>query len=1288
MQMMSATTLTSTSAKTPSRATNRSLSQRPAVQKQTPKEALALPGHIRAAETKKLEEANAARSTSTMVSTDGMALMSTSAVIEPEDPPIGGTAPAVISTDEWFAYDAMNRLTVRKGSLVDGQVVADELRVDSARLLYNARGDVSSELRVERVRDAEGKVVGDQRVTVKLEKLYDERGRLVREQTLTTKPGTKVGWLVPQREFTYYADTAAVGSRGKVMEEITYFGPTDKLEYGGELYVLWNVVREKRFMVYDAEGRVVREERHGRPPLPGGTGTVDPRDPRRPGGPGALKALAEVTSGLPSALATWRDAPLVHLSSNHYRYDALISRTGINQGGWVANGKLTAHATEVKALGYGEEASDHYDSGTLFSPYVQYRLIRGYSSPSSGGGEGWVIGARQTGAYNPNLADWGAFFTGDIFSGDKDAPQTVSRLEDVWGRVTHQYDYLDIPGYQRKNQHQVRAFAYNAEGQVVSRRDYWAVGGINSNGQRSWQQASAAALPNRRYVISNGQQWAELTQGAPARNEDPAVEGTQQLSGSTAYSAGGGTTTAQANETLSAVSRRVYGDSRYWYVLAEANGFGTADEALPGGILLRVPELGVTRNSADTFKPYNPNEALGSALPALPYIAPSPNSCGVVGQLIMVVVAVIATVYTAGAASGLAASMGGGLGGTLSAGASVLGGTSGLGIAGVGYAALGGAMGSITSQAVGMAMGNVQRFSWRGVATSALTAGVGAGVGAAAQALGWTRTATAVASGLGSSVANAGVNGGFSWRQVAANVIGSAVGSAVGNAVGGRLGGALGFDLTVPTGQFQQQMLSGFIGGMVSQATSSGLMGNSRIDPVNALGDALGNSLVGRWSGQHARAAGAAYLDALEARLGRPWQPARQRWGLIPPDSDMAVNELPGAGAPASADWVVAMAGRSDAGRFGAAPNPITYTVQSGDTLSTIIGTSGPLALGRIMALNGLRSSTLYPGQKLVLDGELPYTDESVQALGQATLNSDNARLAAMRAQSEADVAAARARTFRFFDTPASTSAVQQAPIVAASTAPTMSRLEHYGAGREAWKASNQAYYQGWGGSVLGDMAMYAGLYASDAGVAITGLFQTGYALVTDGRSRQQIADGIGYAVSNPGQVYQGAVRGTADWMALPLDQQMRTIGSSGFEFVATAGVARLGAAGLRATGDIAKDAATGLAQRRWYEKEVRFLEEVGVAARAGGMGEEETARMLNAMRREIGVEFKLRTPERFRGQIFERNLIRYGDEYGPTIEYHRVIEGKSWQQIIESAARPDGSNIWYINWSRRVGLI
>lgn len=43
--------------------------------------------------------------------------------------------------------------------------------------------------------------------------------------------------------------------------------------------------------------------------------------------------------------------------------------------------------------------------------------------------------------------------------------------------------------------------------------------------------------------------------------------------------------------------------------------------------------------------------------------------------------------------------------------------------------------------------------------------------------------------------------------------------------------------------------------------------------------------------------------------------------------------------------------------------------------------------------------------------------------------------------------------------------------------------------------------------------------------------------------------------------------------------------------------------------------------------------------------------------------------------QICERNLQRYGDKLGPTIEWLRE-RGKSWEQIIDSAIRPGGKDL------------
>jgi len=75
---------------------------------------------------------------------------------------------------------------------------------------------------------------------------------------------------------------------------------------------------------------------------------------------------------------------------------------------------------------------------------------------------------------------------------------------------------------------------------------------------------------------------------------------------------------------------------------------------------------------------------------------------------------------------------------------------------------------------------------------------------------------------------------------------------------------------------------------------------------------------------------------------------------------------------------------------------PVSYTVQSGDSLSGILGTSDPAAIGAFMQANGLTSSTIYPGEQLVMPSG-GYT-EGDAALGQATLNVDNQRIAALQA--------------------------------------------------------------------------------------------------------------------------------------------------------------------------------------------------------------------------------------------------------------------------------------------------
>ncbi|WP_404955685.1 hypothetical protein [Streptomyces sp. 147326] len=50
-------------------------------------------------------------------------------------------------------------------------------------------------------------------------------------------------------------------------------------------------------------------------------------------------------------------------------------------------------------------------------------------------------------------------------------------------------------------------------------------------------------------------------------------------------------------------------------------------------------------------------------------------------------------------------------------------------------------------------------------------------------------------------------------------------------------------------------------------------------------------------------------------------------------------------------------------------------------------------------------------------------------------------------------------------------------------------------------------------------------------------------------------------------------------------------------------------------------------------------------------------------------------TPEPLRSQIYERNLQKYGDKLGPTIDWLGA-RGKTWEQIIESATRTGGQDL------------
>ena len=102
-----------------------------------------------------------------------------------------------------------------------------------------------------------------------------------------------------------------------------------------------------------------------------------------------------------------------------------------------------------------------------------------------------------------------------------------------------------------------------------------------------------------------------------------------------------------------------------------------------------------------------------------------------------------------------------------------------------------------------------------------------------------------------------------------------------------------------------------------------------------------------------------------------------------------------------------------------------------------------------------------------------------------------------------------------------------------------------------------------------------------------------------------------------------------------------------------------------------------GTALRAAYVSEVEGLSSVASKMRAAGSSSEEIARTLHGLRRELGVKYKSLTPDNLLQQIYQRNLQKYGDKLGPTIDYLRQ-QGKSWDDIINSATRTGGKDLGF----------
>ena len=456
---------------------------------------------------------------------------------------------------------------------------------------------------------------------------------------------------------------------------------------------------------------------------------------------------------------------------------------------------------------------------------------------------------------------------------------TATSQYDAWGRLIAVREHTPK---QSDTDDRVRYMSLDGDGMILRRRE----GTYKNN---AFSQTTAEKGRDAVFTYGSGQQLAEQTRDGTKldvfglmgmRDAGPAGKDQQKFINKQArkgnvmgaydqiaqrysvYGQDGATRVqVQSGDSLQGIAQRVYGNSSLWYVLAAANAL-SGDSELIAGTQLRVPEVGVSKNDASTFKPYNPNEIIGSTSPSLPYIPPAKsNTCAVVA---MAIVAIVVTIYTAGAATSALAPLFG-VSGSVFAGTTatlgmtaLTGGLTGFAGLGMAAAAVGGLVGSIAAQVVGKALGAVDNFSWRQAVgagiTGGLTAGIGSYLGPMSQLITngqWGRVAASAAlTATGSYVGNeiAGVKGNaFSWKSIAA--------SAVTAVVAGKINKSLGtvYDKFNGINAIAGQTVGGMVSNAVSVNVRRAFGIHERTDwkamAADAFGNAVGNSIVSEISG-------------------------------------------------------------------------------------------------------------------------------------------------------------------------------------------------------------------------------------------------------------------------------------------------------------------------------------------------------------------------------------------------------------------------------------------------------
>jgi YD repeat-containing protein len=345
--------------------------------------------------------------------------------------------------------------------------------------------------------------------------------------------------------------------------------------------------------------------------------------------------------------------------------------------------------------------------------------------------------------------------------------------------------------------------------------------------------------------------------------------------------AAAGTYQVRAGDTLRSIARQAYGDEGLWYRIAEGNGL-SGERDLHVGQTLNIPSIvGAVHNRYDTFKPYDPSKITGDTTPNLPVPA-SDEGCGGLGTLLVVIVAVAVTIFTANVAAAyfmvdMAA---------VSAGSVAIGAASA-------------AVGSVVSQGVAIGLDMQEEFDWEQVGMAA----IGGGMGVATQAINTgfgnladTMTRAAVANAMTQRVGVVlGMQDKFNWRAVAAAAASAGMRKQTSEWLQGSAGTSMNSARPVDTPNLQP-MLTGMAGSVAAAAARGGKVTVADIAADafgNVIGERIGTEMLagarpyvegwrnaGRGVSAVGNALGEGLADAMRPTQGQgPWSSADYRNG-------------------------------------------------------------------------------------------------------------------------------------------------------------------------------------------------------------------------------------------------------------------------------------------------------------------------------------------------------------------------------------------------------------------------